>query len=117
MNSHPGPTDNDLRVITEEVWASYLDPEGASPLMPVLSQDPQHDICAAVSITGAWSGHVVVACSGPASRHAAAALLGIAAEDVTLEDIADAMGEVANVIGGNVTQKSVASRRPGWTSP
>jgi chemotaxis protein CheX len=70
--------------------------------MHVTSQVPQHDVCAAVSITGAWSGHVVVACSDQASRHAAAALLGIDAHDVTLDDVADAMGEVANVIGGNV---------------
>ncbi|MBI1758553.1 MAG: chemotaxis protein CheX [Actinobacteria bacterium] len=62
----------------------------------------QGEVSAAVSVTGAWRGHVVVACSSAASRHAAAALLGVELADVSGDDIADALGELANVIGGNV---------------
>ena len=29
------PTENDLRVIAEQVWSSYLDVDGSKPLLPV----------------------------------------------------------------------------------
>jgi chemotaxis protein CheX len=102
MSSHLAPSDDDLRAIVEQVWASYLDPEGASPLLPAPPAEPSQDVSAAVSVTGAWRGHVVVACSAEASRHATGALLGVELADVTPEDITDAVGELANIIGGNV---------------
>jgi chemotaxis protein CheX len=91
----------DLLSITEQVWLSFLDPEGTSPLLPD-SGDAAIDICAAVSVTGAWQGHVVVECSATAAQRAAAALLGIEAAEVSDDDVADALGELANIIGGNV---------------
>lgn len=91
----------DLLQITEQIWTAYLDQDGTSPLLPVAA-DGASDVCAAVSVTGAWQGHVVVACSSSASQHAAAALLGVEAAEVTGDDVADALGELANIIGGNV---------------
>jgi chemotaxis protein CheX len=44
----------------------------------------------------------VVACSTTASKNAAGALLGIDLADVTPADITDAVGELVNIIGGNV---------------
>ena len=100
--NHPVPTDADLSVIAEQVWSSYLDLDGMSPLIPVPAEKPSHDVSASVSMTGAWRGHVLVRCSETASRAAAAALLGVEVEDVTPEDVTDALGELANIIGGNV---------------
>ena len=100
MNSHQGPVDTDLQQIAAQVWASYLDVDGSSPLIPVPAEKVSTD--ASVSVTGAWRGHVVVRCSAQASRNAAAALLGVELDDVTTEDVTDALGELANIIGGNV---------------
>jgi chemotaxis protein CheX len=91
----------DLLQITEQVWESYLDPEGTNPLLAKPNEGAS-DVVAAVSVTGAWRGHVVVQCSMAASRHVAAALLGAPVDEVTEDDIADALGELANIIGGNV---------------
>ena len=96
------PTEDDLRVIAEQVWSSYLDLDGSSPLLPVPAEKHQADVTASVSVTGAWRGHVLVSCSDAASRNAAAALLGIDLDDVSDDDVADALGELANIIGGNV---------------
>jgi chemotaxis protein CheX len=96
------PSDDDLLAIAEQVWASYLDPEGTNPLVPAPPATPPRDVSASVSVTGAWRGHVVVSCSDAASRNAAAALLGVDLDDVTPEDVTDALGELANIIGGNV---------------
>jgi len=102
MNERHGPTDADLLTIAEQVWTSYLDVDGMSPLVPVPAEKPSLDVSASVSMTGAWRGHVVVRCSAAAARNAAAALLGVELDDVTTEDVTDALGELANIIGGNV---------------
>ncbi len=102
MNVHPGPTEEDLQTIAEQVWASYLDPDGSSPLILLPPEKPSREVSASVSMTGAWRGHVVIWTSATASRHAAAALLGVELEDVTVEDVTDGLGELANIIGGNV---------------
>jgi chemotaxis protein CheX len=97
-----------LREITDQVWTSFLDPDGTKPLSytagsTVRTVSALDDaLAAAVSVTGAWRGHVVVACSDAASHHVAAALLGVPAGEVTPADVTDALGELANVIGGNV---------------
>jgi chemotaxis protein CheX len=96
------PTEDDLKVIADQVWSSYLDLDGGSPLMPVPHEKRADDVTASVSVTGAWRGHVLVSCSEAASKHVAAALLGIEFDDVAEEDVADALGELANIIGGNV---------------
>ena len=96
------PTEDDLRVIAEQVWSSYLDTDGSSPLIPMPASDLTTHVTASVSVTGVLRGHVLVSCSDNASRNAAAALLGIDLEEVTEDDVADALGELANIIGGNV---------------
>jgi chemotaxis protein CheX len=102
MNTYPAPTTEDLLEITSEVWSSYLDVEGDQPLLPLVTPGEARGVCASVSLTGAWRGHVVVVCSANASREAAAALMGIDTDSVSDEDVADALGELANVIGGNL---------------
>ena len=102
MSTFPAPTTDDLLEITSEVWSSYLDLEGENPLMALDAPGPAGNVCASVSLTGAWRGHVVLVCSADASREATAALMGVDADAVSEEDVADALGELANVIGGNV---------------
>ena len=96
------PTEDDLRTIAQQVWSSYLDIDGSKPLLPVPAANVIVDVTGSVSVTGAWRGHVLVGCSDGASRNAASALLGIQLDEVTDDDVADALGELANIIGGNV---------------
>lgn len=98
----PQPTNDDLSTIAEQVWSSYLDPEGTAPLLPFPAPRQLVEVSASVSVAGAWRGHVVLSCSSTASKNAAAALLGVDFDEVTAEDIADALGELANIIGGNI---------------
>ena len=74
MTEPATPTVEDLRQIAEQVWKAYLDPEGIRPLVPG-DVPPATEVSASVSLTGAWHGHVVVACSARAARRAAAAFL------------------------------------------
>lgn len=102
MSTYTAPTTDDLMEITTQVWSSYIDIEGENPLLATATPGEARGVCASVSLTGAWRGHVVFVCSTDASRAAAAALMGIETDDVSDDDVADALGELANVIGGNL---------------
>lgn len=93
------PTAADLDKIAGQVWAAFLD-DGSE----VVVQGPTEDaeVAASVAIVGAYEGHVIVACTRDSARAVASALFAIADDDVTADDVSDALGELANVLGGNV---------------
>ena len=95
-------TADDLREIVDQVWSSYLDPEGLLPLLPADPDRAKFDMMSAVSITGSWHGHVLFACTDKAARFAAAGFLAMDVAEVGDEDVADVLGELANIVGGNV---------------
>jgi chemotaxis protein CheX len=94
--------ENDLAEMVEQVWEAYLDPEGVSPLMQTYDQNQPSEVHSSVSITGSWSGHIVYSSSRAAAQRAAAAFLAMELEEVSEEDISDTLGELANIVGGNV---------------
>ncbi|WP_436525961.1 chemotaxis protein CheX [Actinoplanes sp. HUAS TT8] len=94
--------ENDLAEMVEQVWEAYLDPEGVSPLMQTYDENQPSEVHSSVSITGSWSGHIVYASSRAAAQRAAAAFLAMELEEVSEEDISDTLGELANIVGGNV---------------
>ena len=91
-----------LAEMVEQVWLSYLDPEGVSPLVRTGEDGQPSDVHSSVSISGSWTGHVVYASSTAAARRAAAAFLAMEADEVSQEDLSDVLGELANIVGGNV---------------
>ncbi|MEU8815839.1 chemotaxis protein CheX [Actinoplanes sp. NPDC048796] len=94
--------ENDLTEMVEQVWESYLDPEGISPLIPTYDENQPSEVHSSVSITGSWTGHIVYASSTSAARRAAAAFLAMEMDEVSEEDVSDVLGELANIVGGNV---------------
>ncbi len=90
--------------ITEDVFAAMIDGEpgrvtrtaGAGPALA----EPLH---AWVDVEGAVRGRVQVSAEAPTARELARCLLGMGEdEEVVDDDVVDAFGEVANVVGGNV---------------
>lgn len=94
--------EGDLAEMVEQVWVSYLDPEGVSPLISTGEEKQPTEVHSSVSITGSWHGHLVYASSTQAAKRAAAAFLAMEPEEVGQEDISDVLGELANIVGGNV---------------
>jgi chemotaxis protein CheX len=94
--------ENDLAEVVEQVWVSYLDPEGLNPLIPTRDETQPSEVHSSVSITGSWNGHIVYASSIVAARTAAAAFLAVEPDEVSQEDVSDVLGELANIVGGNV---------------
>ncbi|SDT75826.1 chemotaxis protein CheX [Actinoplanes derwentensis] len=94
--------ESDLAEMVEQVWESYLDPEGISPLIQTYDENQPSEVHSSVSITGSWTGYVVYASSRAAAQRAAAAFLAMGLEEVSEEDMSDTLGELANIVGGNV---------------
>jgi chemotaxis protein CheX len=102
MSVESVPNVDDLAEMVDQVWSSYLDPEGLDPLIRVDEPVDGSEVHSSVSITGSWHGHVVYASSTAAARQATAAFMAMEADEVSQEDISDVLGELANIVGGNV---------------
>jgi len=95
---------DDVYAIAEDLFAAMVDGEPGTVrpwTLPLPDwTDPVH---AWVDLHGDWSGRAVVTTERATADDLARALLGLPAEEaVSEEDLQDAFGEVANVVGGNV---------------
>ncbi len=102
MSVEVAVNENDLAEMVEQVWVAYIDPEGVNPLIPTGDVSQPSEVHSSVSISGSWSGHVVYASSTAAAKKAAAAFLAMEVDEVSDEDLSDVLGELANIVGGNV---------------
>lgn len=112
LGTDPGlaPGHDDVRAIAEEVFASYLGaehplletgPGGPSSTADAAAAAPV--VSASVGITGPARASVVVEVSGPAADLVAVTMLALDPTSAPApEDVADAVGELANMVGGNV---------------
>ncbi|MDH5803927.1 MAG: chemotaxis protein CheX [Gemmatimonadota bacterium] len=75
--------------------------EGSS--MEETTFDPSYHVAAEVDVFGAWKGKVIVSCEKEVARKTAAQMFRIGAESLPLEAVHDAIGELSNMIGGNLT--------------
>lgn len=55
-----------------------------------------------VTISGAWEGTVVLDCGADLAKQAAAIMFEMEAEEIEAEEIRDAVGELVNMLGGNI---------------
>ena len=81
----------------QTVWTTILGvPLSASP-----SPDPGAErFHGRVHISGAWEGTVVLECSGAFARWAASRMFE--SNDTTFDEVRDALGELTNMVGGNI---------------
>ncbi len=82
-------------------WQTFV----GSELIPVETGapiDPDQMVSSAISIGGPWSATVVLHCSRVLARNGAASVLGMEPAELEDADMLDIVGELANIIGGNV---------------
>ena len=103
----PRPVAGDLideatvEAIVQEAWIALVGEEEI--LLPVPGQLPPAAVSSWVDIVGPWTGSVVLTTGRDTAEELCRALLGPATPPVVEEeDVADAFGEIANVVGGNV---------------
>jgi len=93
----------ELTEITERVWSSLVE----VPLLPRQPGQPgptagTRTFTGCVQITGAWEGAVTVHCSEQLAKILTASMFMVDPQDTTAEEVGDALGELANMVGGNV---------------
>lgn len=85
--------------VVETVWEGLLG-MGAS-------RNENHDpasckMFGAVQITGAFEGAVTFGCAPDVATKAAELMYGVPSNELSIEQLQDVLGELANMIGGNV---------------
>jgi chemotaxis protein CheX len=104
---------DDLARVVESVFQTMIDLEVAVSDAP---WTPSPDvITAAVHFAGEWRGAVLVECDARLACHFANRLMGIDLPAAIDDDVRDAMGELANMVAGNL--KSVLPRGVGLSMP
>ena len=88
----------------EKIAAMVMESIAGVVLEPADSEIPRDRaaLTGCVHIDGAWNGSALVECELPLARRLTAVLFGRPEEEVSLDDVRDALGEITNMIGGNV---------------
>ncbi|MEZ5257421.1 MAG: CheR family methyltransferase [Ilumatobacteraceae bacterium] len=94
------PTSEDINTLTVQVWESVLG-------LPLEQDAPDPDVkdlqvTSCVHITGGWEGSVLVRCTRELAHTITGSMFDMDPSEATTDEIADAIGEIANMIGGNV---------------
>lgn len=92
-------TDVNLREIVGNVWASLI---GTPPDAADDAAVTGPTVTAAVHLTGPFDASVVVTMTEALARKVTAAMLFMGEDELEEDDVRDAVGEVANLTGGNV---------------
>ncbi|HJQ05001.1 MAG TPA: chemotaxis protein CheX [Nocardioides sp.] len=104
--AYDAPAFDDLLWVADEVWQALLGEEevlAPRPVPPGTPFDAPGTWSAAVSVSGGWQGTVTVELSADVAAALTAQMLALpAGEDAADADVADAVGELVNMIGGNV---------------
>jgi chemotaxis protein CheX len=95
--------EHDLISLTDAIWTSVF----ATEAVPVAASYAKeylggHTMTAAVTITGGWEGAVSFTFPEPLCHRLAQDMFGLTADELTSGEICDAIGELANIAGGNV---------------
>lgn len=93
-------SEQDVLHIAETVCDTLLDVKVSVQAEP--SKNAEASVSRQVRLKGGWNGSVKVECSEPLARHAASVTFGGAPQDATDDDLKDVVGEIANMVGGNM---------------
>lgn len=88
-----------LREVTQTAWQAMLGMPLESSGAPTNAAGEAH-IVSQVSIHGAWDGAILIRWTPTAAHHAARAVYQ--SETPSAEEVRDVVGEMANVVGGNL---------------
>ncbi len=99
--SSPVISDDEVVEISRDVWSSFLNAELEPVQLPPDAADDER-MTGFVRVTGAWQGTVLIESSRAVALAAAAAMFDMAESELSCEEIVDAWGELANMIGGNL---------------
>ncbi|AXV05406.1 Chemotaxis protein CheX [Euzebya pacifica] len=90
---------HDIEALVAEIWHSVLG-------MDIGESSPRTDdapsLSSLIHVHGAWEGTIVLHGPQALAASVAAAMFGMEADELSEDDIGDAFGEIANMLGGSV---------------
>lgn len=92
----------DIRDVTQSVWDLVLHLPAEPSAQHSLPRSGVELVSGSVHIKGSWNGTITLSCLADLAQNAAAAMYNAPAEGLPTDDVFDAVGELANMIGGNV---------------
>ncbi|MGI5176308.1 chemotaxis protein CheX [Dactylosporangium sp. CA-152071] len=101
MDPEPSLSEDDVRGIVWQVWTAYLN---CAPEVTPAPEPPADtaDVTASIGLAGAWNGLAVLRCGLPVAGVIAGAMLDVDPTSANADDCADALGELVNILAGNV---------------
>jgi chemotaxis protein CheX len=88
--------------VTENIWKSMMGLE-VKVVNEAWGADKEQ-IASFIQIMGAWEGTVILECKKELSRRLTALILSIPVEKISDKEILDALGELVNIIAGNLRE-------------
>lgn len=101
-NPEPPFEDQALIDLVAKVWRSCLELDTVDTMPDGAEDPPPTAVTAAIALNGAWDGHLRITMPVEPAAEIASLMLAIDREDVAEQDMADAAGELVNIIGGNL---------------
>lgn len=94
--------DDDLTGLASAIWSSIMGLDTEPDPAPAGTEVTGPALTACVHITGGWQGSVAVVLPSELAGEVASAMFDVPAAELTTEEVRDAVGELANIAGGNV---------------
>lgn len=91
---------DEINALVADIWSSVLG-LSAEPA-PASIRVEEARFTGFVHIQGDWQGTVTVDCPVPLANTAAAAMFGMEVEELSKDEIQDALGEITNMTGGGI---------------
>lgn len=105
--------DDEILQIMQSIWMSILDLpiEADGRGRERITQAGERTLTGCVQLTGDFEGAVTLDCTRSLARKCAAVMFEAEEESLTVEEIQDALGELANMAAGNVKPLLAGSSR------
>jgi chemotaxis protein CheX len=94
--------ESEICQIMQTIWSSMLSLDAEPVEWNGSTEGKERVLIGCIPITGAWEGAVTFDCSEALARRLAATMMRLDAATIASEDVQDALGEMTNIIGGNV---------------
>lgn len=91
-----------ISALASDIWSSMLgiDLFPGNGAMETLGHD--RTLTGIVQITGDWAGAVTIRCPTAVAKAFAGAMFGCEGDDLGMDEVRDAIGELCNMTGGSV---------------
>ena len=94
--------EDEIRQSVEDLWSSVLGLAIEPRECPSFPDSSPGLLTGCVEISGAWQGAVTLDCGPTLARQAAAIMFGVEPGDTSYGQVQDALGELTNILGGQV---------------